>query len=138
MRTTKYSKDKISFSYKGASVSATGKLAKVITFSIAGLLIMWGISAIQKAMSNNNKQFLQNQKLHLIKSCKFQTDGIELRLGKLSVGLDGNDQLVLALGSRTNRSMDRTLRRRHELDRMNRIDRIFSESSHALWLNTSR
>jgi len=62
MKTTKYSKDKVFFNYRGASVLATGNLAKVITFCIAGLLIMWGISAIQIAMNNSNKQFLQNPK----------------------------------------------------------------------------
>ncbi len=53
MKLTKYSKDKVSFSYKGMSIFATGDLAKVITFSIAGLLIMWGIAAIQNVSKND-------------------------------------------------------------------------------------
>ena len=49
MKIAKFTKDKIAVSYKGASVFATGNLAKVITVAVAGLFIMCGIAAIQNA-----------------------------------------------------------------------------------------
>jgi hypothetical protein len=52
MKPMKYSNDKISLGYKGASVFATGTLAKVITYSFAGLLLLIGIAVIQSSRTS--------------------------------------------------------------------------------------
>jgi hypothetical protein len=50
MKIQKFTQNTISINYKGTSVSATGALANVITYSLAGLLILLGIAAIQKSL----------------------------------------------------------------------------------------
>jgi hypothetical protein len=62
MKPAKFSNEKISFDYRGASVSATGTLAKLIAYSFAAMLILLGIATVQRASNNLNNQFLQNQK----------------------------------------------------------------------------
>lgn len=54
MKLKSYSNDKINLSYKGVSLFATGTLARVITYSLAGLVILIGIVAIQKTSNNHN------------------------------------------------------------------------------------
>ena len=49
MKPIKFANNRISLSYKGASVLATGNLAKVIAYSFAGMLLLIGIAAIQRA-----------------------------------------------------------------------------------------
>lgn len=58
MKRSIVSNERIRFSYKGASVFATGTLAKVITYSLGGLLLLVGIAAIQNALNNRNTNLL--------------------------------------------------------------------------------
>lgn len=62
MKLRKLSKGRISFGYRGSSVTATGSLATIIAYSLAGTLILFGIAAIQRAFNDRNRQLLQNQK----------------------------------------------------------------------------
>ena len=62
MKPARSSNDKISFSYKGASIFASGRLAKVIAYSFVGLMIVFGIAALQSAFNDRNKHLPQGQK----------------------------------------------------------------------------
>lgn len=53
----KNSTDKIGFAYGGASLIATGTFGKVITYSIALLLILVGIAAIRNTITNKSPQY---------------------------------------------------------------------------------
>ncbi len=54
MKLKRYSTDKLRINYKGVSLFATGSLAKVITYSLVGLVILIGIVTTHRAFNNHN------------------------------------------------------------------------------------
>ena len=56
MELIKKSNDKIGFTYKGASLFATGNFGRVLTYSIALLFILIGIAAFSNVLNNNSSQ----------------------------------------------------------------------------------